>query len=74
VLAFGGLLWKKKEDVILMFPSDALAQKNRGDLQKVLDGLDAQHASGELSDERYQNAKAKVLSAMKAKPDAKPKK
>ncbi len=67
VLAFGSLAWRKKEDVVLMFPSDTLATKNRSELQKILDGLEAGRASGEISEDRYQKARAKVGEAMKGK-------
>lgn len=65
VLAFGGLLWRKEEEVTLVFPSDQLQGKNRSDLQKVLDGLDESLAKGEITKERYDNARARVLKAMK---------
>lgn len=64
-LAFAGLLWKQEEDVTLLLPSDTLVGKSRGELQRVLDGLEEAKAKGELDQARYEKAKARVLKAMK---------
>ena len=65
VLAFVGLLYKKKETVNVLLPSDTLAEHSRADLQKLLAGLDEAKAKGELTEDRYINARNRVLAQMK---------
>jgi uncharacterized membrane protein len=63
-LAFVGLLWRRKQTINVLLPSDTLAEASRQELQKLLDGLDEARAKGELTEERYQKARARVLQQM----------
>lgn len=66
LLAFAGLLWRRKEKLTLVFPTDQLQGKSRQELQKVLDGLEEARAKGELTEDRYHKARDRVLAEMKA--------
>ncbi|MCA1818566.1 MAG: hypothetical protein ABR562_00495 [Thermoplasmatota archaeon] len=66
VIAFAGLLWKRKEEVTLVLPSDRLHDASRQDLQGILETLETQREKGELTPERYTKARNRVLKEMKA--------
>jgi len=65
-IAFGSLLWKRKENVTVLLPSDRLHEASRQDLQGILETLEKQREKGELSPERYTKARNRVLKEMKA--------
>lgn len=65
-LAFASLLWRRKEDVTVLLPSDRLQGAKRQDLDAVLHTLDEQRERGELSPERYTKARNRVLQEMKS--------
>jgi hypothetical protein len=64
VLAFASLLWKRKEEVTVVLPSDRLQDASRQDLQGILETLERQREKGELTPERYTKARNKVLKQM----------
>jgi hypothetical protein len=63
---FASLLWKRKEQVTVLLPSDRLQEATRQDLQGILETLERQREKGELTPERYTKARNKVLAEMKA--------
>ena len=65
VLAFGGLLWRRKERVTLIFPTDQLAGRSRQELEGVLQTLEEAKRKGEMTPERYVKARDRVLAEMK---------
>jgi uncharacterized membrane protein len=67
LIALVGAFIKKREDKTLLFPTDQLKDSSRADLQKVLDGLEEARAKGEIPEERYVNARNRVLAEMKGK-------
>lgn len=64
VVAFAALLYRRKEVYEVTLPTDRLAEANRSELQGILQGLDEAKAKGEIPEERYQKAKAKILAEM----------
>lgn len=70
-VAFAGLLWRRKEQVTVMLPSDRLHDASRTDLQGILETLETQREKGELSPERYTKARNRVLKEMDAAKKAK---
>ncbi len=64
LVAIAGALVKKKDEVTFVFPTDQLAQSSRADLQKVLDGLEEARRKGEIPQDRYVNARDRVLAEM----------
>ena len=65
VIAFASLLWKRKEEVTVLLPSDRLQEATRQDLQGILETLEKQREKGELTPERYTKARNRVLQEMK---------
>jgi uncharacterized membrane protein len=64
-LAFGGLLYRRKERVTLIFPTDQLAGRSRQELEGVLKTLEEAKSKGEITPDRYAKARDRVLSEMK---------
>ncbi len=64
VVALAGALVKKKDEVTFVFPTDQLKSSSRADLQKVLDGLEEARRKGEIPEDRYVNARDRVLAEM----------
>jgi hypothetical protein len=67
LVAIAGALVKKKDEMTFLFPTDQLKESSRADLQKVLDGLEEARRKGELPEDRYVNARNRVLAEMKGK-------
>lgn len=70
-IAFASLLWKRKESLTVVLPSDRLQEASRQDLQGILETLERQREKGELTPERYTKARNKVLKQMEAGAKAK---
>lgn len=64
LVALAGALVRKKDEYTLLLPTDQLAQSSRADLQKVLDGLEEARRKGEIPQDRYVNARDRVLAEM----------
>lgn len=64
LVAFASLLWKRKEELTVVLPSDRLQDASRQDLQGILETLERQREKGELTPERYTKARNKVLKQM----------
>ena len=58
---------KRKDEMTLLYPTDQLKSSSRADLQKVLEGLEEARKKGEIPEDRYVNARNRVLSEMKGK-------
>jgi len=65
-VAFASLLWKRKEQVTVLLPSDRLQEASRTDLEGILETLEQKRDKGELTPERYTKARNKVLAEMEA--------
>lgn len=71
LLPFLALAFPRREVVTMELPSDHLASMSKAELEGMLSALDAAKAKGEMDDQRYANARERVLSAIKAKGKAK---
>ncbi len=58
---------KRKDEMTLVYPTDQLKSSSRADLQKVLEGLEEARKKGEIPEDRYVNARNRVLAEMKGK-------
>lgn len=67
VVALLGAMVRRKEAVEVTLPSDHVASASRTEVDGIIDKLDEARAKGELSETRYQKAKAKVLAQAKGK-------
>lgn len=67
VIAFLGVLVRRKQAVQIALPSDHIQGASRGEVDGILSSLDEARARGDMSETRYQKAKAKVLAQAKAK-------
>jgi hypothetical protein len=67
LVAFAGLLWRKREAVEMVLPTDRLHERSRKELQGILETLDASKAKGELTEERYQKARDRIVKEMKGR-------
>jgi hypothetical protein len=66
LVALGSLLYRRKEQYTLVFPTDQLHGKSRQELEKVLAGLEEARAKGDITPERYTKARDRVLAELKA--------
>ncbi|MEA3144054.1 MAG: hypothetical protein QOG31_1378 [Thermoplasmata archaeon] len=66
VVALASLLYRRREQYTLVFPTDQLHGKSRADLEKVLAGLEEARAKGDITQDRYTKARDRVLAEMKA--------
>jgi uncharacterized membrane protein len=64
VVALLGVTVRRRETVNVLLPSDTLEAASRAEQQKLLDGLEEARRKGELTEERYRNARDRVLSKM----------
>jgi len=67
VVAFLGVVIRRKEAVEIPLPSDHLKEASRTEVDGILASLDEARAKGDMSEARYQNARAKVLAQAKPK-------
>lgn len=67
VVALLGAMVRRKEAVEVALPSDQVASASRTEVDGIISQLDEARAKGELSETRYQKAKAKVLAQAKSK-------
>ncbi len=65
LLPFLAMAFPRRQVVTMALPTDTLAGRPKEELQAILAGLDEAKAKGEMDDARYNNAKAKVVAAMK---------
>ena len=65
LLPFLAMAFPRREVVTLALPTDTLASRPKKELEAILSGLDEAKAKGEMDDARYNNARAKVMAAMK---------
>ncbi|HEX2066543.1 MAG TPA: hypothetical protein VHI93_07005 [Candidatus Thermoplasmatota archaeon] len=65
-VALAGLLYRRRERVTLVFPTDQLHGKSRQELEKVLAGLEEARAKGDITPDRYAKARDRVLAEMKS--------
>ena len=66
VLPFLAMAFPRRQVLTMELPTDKLAGRSKGELEAILAGLDDAKAKGEMDDARYNNAKARVVAAMKA--------
>ncbi len=67
VVAFVGVLVRSKQAIEVPLPSDHIKQASRSEVDGILATLDEARARGDMSETRYNKAKAKVLAQAKAK-------
>jgi len=67
VVTFLGVIIRRKEAIEIPLPSDHLAAASRSEVDGVLASLDEARAKGDMTETRYQKARAKVLAQAKAK-------
>lgn len=67
VLPFLAMAFPRRQVVTVELPTDHLGAMGKAELEGVLSQLDAAKATGEMDDARYNNARKKVLAAIKAK-------
>lgn len=66
LVALASLLYRRKDEYTLVFPTDQLHGKSRQELQKVLDGLEEARTKGDITQDRYTKARDRVLAEMDA--------
>jgi hypothetical protein len=66
-LALASLLWRRREAVTVVLPSDRLKEASDKELDSILAELQAKRDAGELDQDRYQKAKARILKAKRRK-------
>jgi hypothetical protein len=67
LLPFIGIFFPRREVLTVELPSDKLSQATRQELQGMLDSLEEGKRKGELSQERYNKARDRIVAAMKTK-------
>lgn len=67
ILPFLAMAFPRRKVVTLELPTDHLGAMTKQELEGVLSQLDAAKASGEMDDARYNNARQKVMAAIKSK-------
>ena len=67
LLPFLALAFPRRQVLTLELPTDTLGGRSRTELDAILAGLDEAKAKGEMDEERYTKARAKVVAAMKGK-------
>ncbi|MES2154043.1 MAG: hypothetical protein V4510_02820 [bacterium] len=66
-IALLGVAVRKKEAIEVPLPSDHIQQASRSEVDGILASLDEARAKGDMSETRYQKARAKVLAQAKGK-------
>lgn len=67
LLPFLALAFPRRNVLTVELPSDHLAGMSRQELEGVLAQLDSAKAKGEMDDQRYTNARKRVVAALKTK-------
>ena len=67
LLPFLAMAFPRREVLTMSLPTDHLATMSREELEGMLSTLDTAKAKGEMDDQRYAKARARVLEAIKAK-------
>jgi hypothetical protein len=62
-LALLGAAVRRRENVEVLMPSDQLQDASRSEVEGIIAKLDEARAKGEISEERYRKAKARVTKA-----------
>ena len=67
ILPFLSLAFPRREVVVMELPTDHLANATRQELQGMLDSLEQGKQKGELTQDRYNKARDRIVAAMKDK-------
>lgn len=67
ILPFIAVAMPRREVLQIELPSDHLANASRTELQGMLDSLEEGKRKGELSQDRYNKARDRIVAVMKAK-------
>lgn len=67
LLPFLALAFPRRKVLTVELPSDHLSGMSKQQLEGVLSGLDEAKAKGEMDDQRYTNARQRIVAAIQAK-------
>ena len=67
LLPFLALAFPRRQVVQMELPSDSLSKASRTELQGMLDSLEEGKRKGEISQDRYNKARDRIVAAMKGK-------